>query len=386
MYLFLGIFWLLVLWQFASIILLSPLLAVRGRGVPKTVHRPRLGWAVVGSYLVLCLIVILLLIGTGPFDEEAREDLANFIPLIIGLPWSQLIGFILQSINRSTSGQFFQLWAGWNGLASIISCTLNCWIAYQIGKRLPVLWAPRPVPPPPPLLADLLSRSIVRRSVLVCGVVVLVGFGWWYIRREPSDNELIARFRANRAVFDQLVQMYIADDRDELIDVDGSYRMRPAYPAPEGPGYPVPERLDYTGKPIPSPIPHYDAGYPAPTKQAEPGTLAGVDENRRMEYVTLLKQVGLTSIWPGTLNQGLYDGTGFSRDYPGPHRIVRLVVSAKKMFIYSQAPLRLAINRFVAPAPERAPLAEGVSVADSIEIHCRRFEDQWYLCDRMTYN
>ena len=61
-----------------------------------------------------------------------------------------------------------------------------------------------------------------------------------------------------------------------------------------------------------------------------------------MEYVTLLKRAGLISIWPSTMNQGLYGGIGFTRDYPGPHRIVRLVASARKIFIYAQEPLILA--------------------------------------------
>ncbi|MEO7912275.1 MAG: hypothetical protein ABIV47_21735 [Roseiflexaceae bacterium] len=162
---------------------------------------------------------------------------------------------------------------------------------------------------------------------MVGGIAVLVGSGWWYYSRPPSDDQLIDTFHTNRAVFDQLVQMYIADDRDVLIDAHGSYRVRPAYPALEGPGYPVPERLDANGKPFATPIFVADAGYLAPDQPAATATPIFGTETRRMEYVALLKRVGLTSIWPSTLNQDLHGGIGFTRDYPGPHRIVRLVAS-----------------------------------------------------------
>ena len=213
----------------------------------------------------------------------------------------------------------------------------------------------------------------------------LVGLGWWYVSRPATDSQLIAAFHTNRAVFDQLVEMYIADDRDVLIDADGSYRVRPAYPAPEGPGYPVPERLDANGKPLAAPIANTEAGYLAPEQPAVTATPNFGTEARRMEYATLLKRAGLISTWPSTLNQGLYGGIGFTRDYPGPHRIVRLVASARKIFIYAQEPLILANEQAVLPAPGSAPLAEGVLPGGGLTTRCRRIEDHWYLCTRLAY-
>jgi hypothetical protein len=374
----------------AAVLLVMPLvvvlLMVLGRGVPKAVHKPRLGWAAVGIYLLLCLIMLRWLAGG---DDEDGDAMA-IVSFLSGAPWSYLISWPLQALRRSSNlysiNPLPSEW--WDALFSIglaASAGLNCLTAYQLGKRLPVIRAARHAPPPPPLLPDLIGRPLVRRGVLIAGAVALAGYGWWYANRPIPDQQLIAAFHTNRAVFDQLVQMYIADNRDVLIDVDGDYRLRPAYPAPEGPGYPAPERLDANGKPFPAPLASVDPGYPAPAPTAAPAPLDAQTEARRAEYVALLRRAGLTKIWPSTLNQGLYGGIGFSRDYPGPHRIVRLVVSPRKMFIYAQQPLRLATDQGIFPGQDSPPLEQGLLPGGGLTTRCSRIESQWYLCTSLAY-
>ena len=112
-------------------------LIVRGRGVPKTLHQPRLGWAAVGCHLVLCLIVLFLLSGNG--NEEV--DGSAITGILAGFPWSMLVGWTLHPLVP-------EWWDMLQNIALAVSFAINSAIAYQIGKRLPVIRAARPIPPP----------------------------------------------------------------------------------------------------------------------------------------------------------------------------------------------------------------------------------------------
>src|SRR4051794_24926991 len=79
---------LVIIVLFGAPIVLGVLLA-SGRGISNTIHRPRLGWAVVSGYLVLGLISVLIFVVGG--DDESRDDGPAIVIGLIGFPWSLLI-------------------------------------------------------------------------------------------------------------------------------------------------------------------------------------------------------------------------------------------------------------------------------------------------------
>jgi len=113
---------------------------VHGRGVSKSVHRPSLGWAAAGCYIVLCLIALFLLIGNGDDDGDGLAISAAFA----SFPWTLLIGWTLLALRR-TNNLFAQhpipseWWELLQNSMLVASFVLNCTIAYQLGKRLPVI-------------------------------------------------------------------------------------------------------------------------------------------------------------------------------------------------------------------------------------------------------
>src|SRR5215207_5891891 len=164
------------------------------------------------------------------------------------------------------------------------------------------------------------------RFVIGC-ILVLAGLLGWQFLKLPSDDEMLATFRANRDVFDQLVQMYIADDQDMWISTRGVY---------------------WVGH----------------------STSVGVPLNRRIQYVGLLWRAGVSSI-----------GVGGVRDYSGPHRLVPFEVYAYlqlpeapvKSFIYTTETLQL-------PVAESDTQNYTFPVDTLYEKVCRPLEEHWYLC------
>ena len=193
----------------------------------------------------------------------------------------------------------------------------------------------------------------MRRSFLICGLVVMAGLVWYFLRPEPTDDTLIANWRANRPAFDQLVQMYLADDLDQSIYPNGDYNVFPAYP---GPPTPI---LTFT--PVPPPNPYPGPGYPAPEAVASTTTSTiaptpvGVSDARRQEYVALLQSIGVMSFGDR------------QRDYAGPHRLVIFLVAYDTSI------------REIIWAKE--PLGVGQGLVD--QTRCRQLEANWYFCSRL---
>lgn len=166
-----------------------------------------------------------------------------------------------------------------------------------------------------------------RRGWLIPGSLIVVGIVLWRSLQPPSDAEMMLTFKAHRAVFDQLVQMYTADDQDMWISTRGVYWVGTA-------------------------------------------TSVGVPLRRRMEYIGLLWRARVSSI-----------GVGGVRDYAGPHRAIpfdsyaylQLPGNPVKSFMYTTEPLPLALTEgdtqgYTFPA---GTLYRKV---------CRELEERWYIC------
>jgi hypothetical protein len=226
-----------------------------------------------------------------------------------------------------------------------------------------------------------------RRNLLVFGMLVLGGFGGWYFLRTPSDTEMIARFRANRAVFDQLVLMYIADNQDMWIGADGNYLVEAAYPSPYWTTELGPDGTAYTG------------GRAAPADIAISDVLSIA---RRMEYEDLLNRAGVAGI-----------GRSTTRNYRGPHRTVpflleyatsvpRLVYSSELLDQYGYPLVNTPLAYATDPA-NYVPTAEDTPTPVPVDEYgnpqtlypardnafdqtsCRRIEEHWYFCTRDEY-
>src|SRR6266498_2151521 len=94
----------------------------------------------------------------------------------------------------------------------------------------------------------------MRRGFLICGLLLLAGLALYFLSRWVVDDALILNWRVNRATFDQLVSLYLADDLEQYVSSTGSYSVQPAYPGPPPP-FPTPAP---TSAPYPGP------GYIAP--------------------------------------------------------------------------------------------------------------------------
>jgi hypothetical protein len=187
----------------------------------------------------------------------------------------------------------------------------------------------------------------MRRGFLICGLVFLVGLALYFLPPAVVDHVLIANWRVNRATFDQLVSMYLADDLDQGIAATGSYIVQPAYPGPPTP-FPTPE---------PTPVPYPGPGYiapgdevPRPPPIVEPPPV-GISVARRLGYIALMQRVGV--MWLGD-----------ERNYPGPHREIGFLLTDGQH-----------VRQLVWA---REPLGAGQEVADPTR--CRRLEAIWYFC------
>ena len=56
------------------------------------------------------------------------------------------------------------------------------------------------------------------RAVRIGGVLIALVYGVSTLVHTPSDADMLARFRSHRAIFDQLLQMLVDDNRDMWID------------------------------------------------------------------------------------------------------------------------------------------------------------------------
>jgi hypothetical protein len=188
----------------------------------------------------------------------------------------------------------------------------------------------------------------MRRGFLFCGIIILAGLALYFLPRWLVDDVLIMNWRANRATFDQLVHMYLADDLDQNIAISGSYSIQPAYPGPPTP-FPTPE---------PTRVPYPGPGYIAPGEEVprpppivEPPP-SGISVARHLGYISLMQRVGVVSM--GNQRQ----------NYPGPHRqIIFLLTFGEhvRQLIWAKEPL-------------------GVGQEDVDPTRCRRLETNWYFC------
>ncbi len=89
----------------------------------------------------------------------------------------------------------------------------------------------------------------MRRGFLICGLLLLAGLALYFLPRWVVDDALILNWRVNRATFDQLVSLYLADDPDQYVSSTGSYSVQPAYPGPPTP-FPTPAPTS-AGRPTP---------------------------------------------------------------------------------------------------------------------------------------
>jgi hypothetical protein len=188
----------------------------------------------------------------------------------------------------------------------------------------------------------------MRRGFLICGLVFIIGLALYFLPPVIVDHALIANWRVNRATFDQLVGMYLADDLDQSIAVTGSYYIQPAYPGPPTP-FPTPE---------PTPVPYPGPGYiapgdevPRPTPTVAPAPV-GASFLRRLGYLTLMQRVGVMSLGDER------------RNYPGPHREIIFLLTAGQ-----------DIRQLIWA---REPLGIGQEAVDPTR--CRRLEANWYFC------
>jgi hypothetical protein len=163
-----------------------------------------------------------------------------------------------------------------------------------------------------------------RYGWLGIGTFLIVAMAWQALK-PPTDAEMIATFNTHRASFDQLVDMYIADDQDMWIST---------------------------------------LGYWVATT-----TSSGVSLDRRSEYLALLWRTGISSI-----------GIGNARDYRGTHQFIPfdanaslpLPGSAVKSFLYATEPLRVALTKGNTQAYEFP--------AGAYRKVCRSLEDLWFIC------
>lgn len=188
----------------------------------------------------------------------------------------------------------------------------------------------------------------MRRGFLLCGLIILVGLVLYFLLRRQDDDALIMNWRVNRATFDQLVSLYLADDLDQYVSSTGSYSVQPAYPGPPTP-FPTPE---------PTRVPYPGPGYiapggevPRPPPIVEPPPI-GISVARRLEYVALMQRVGVMTLGDER------------RNYPGPHRQIVFLLTAGqniRQLIWAKEPLGI-----------------GQEAVDPTR--CRRLEANWYFC------
>jgi hypothetical protein len=190
----------------------------------------------------------------------------------------------------------------------------------------------------------------MRRSFLICGLVVMAGLALYFLPPVVVDDALIASWRVNRSTFDQLVGMYLADDLDQNIGFMGPYSVQPAYPGPPTPFIaptPAPTRVPYPG---PGYIaPGDEVPLPTPTVAPPP---VGVSYARRLGYIALMQRVGVVAFG------------GERRNYPGPPReIIFLLTFGEdiRQLIWAKEPL-------------------GVGQEAVDPTRCRRLEANWYFC------
>ncbi len=188
----------------------------------------------------------------------------------------------------------------------------------------------------------------MRRGFLICGLLLLAGLALYFLPRWVVDDALILNWRVNRATFDQLVSLYLADDLDQYVSSTGSYSVQPAYPGPPTP-FPTPAP---TSAPYPGP------GYIAPgdvparltaTVETPP---AGISVARRLGYIALMQRAGVMSLGDER------------RNYPGPHRQIIFLLTAGQH-----------IRQLIWA---REPLGVGQDAIDPTR--CRRLESNWYFC------
>ena len=55
----------------------------------------------------------------------------------------------------------------------------------------------------------------MRRGFLICGLLMLARLALYFLPPVVVDDALIANWRVNRATFEQLVSLYLADDLDQ---------------------------------------------------------------------------------------------------------------------------------------------------------------------------
>jgi hypothetical protein len=72
----------------------------------------------------------------------------------------------------------------------------------------------------------------MRRGFLICGLLMLARLALYFLPPVVVDDALIANWRVNRATFEQLVSLYLADDLDQYVSSTGSYSVQSAYPGP----------------------------------------------------------------------------------------------------------------------------------------------------------
>jgi hypothetical protein len=187
----------------------------------------------------------------------------------------------------------------------------------------------------------------MRRGFLICGLLMLARLALYFLPPVVVDDALIANWRVNRATFEQLVSLYLADDLDQYVSSTGSYSVQSAYPGPPTP-FPTPTP---TSAPYPGPgyIAPSDRTLPTPTVELPP---AGISVARRLGYVALMQRVGVMTLGHER------------RNYPGPHREIDFLLTAGqhvRQLIWAKEPL-------------------GVGQEAVDPTRCRRLEANWYFC------
>ena len=188
----------------------------------------------------------------------------------------------------------------------------------------------------------------MRRGLLICGLVFLVGLALYFLPPVVVDHALIANWRVNRATFDQLVSLYLADDLDQYVSSTGSYSVQPAYPGPPT------LFLTPTSTSAPYPGPGYIAPGDVPTRPTATVELspAGISVARRLGYIALMQRVGVMTLGEER------------RNYPGPHRQIIFLLTAGQH-----------IRQLIWA---KAPLGVGQEAVDPTS--CQRLEASWYFC------
>jgi amino acid transporter len=100
---------------------------VRAAREPLPLRLPRLGWMALALYLCGALAAHLLLWWSDTEDVLLAT-------MLFGMPWSVISVFVLRS------GLVSAAWGSGNMIEifSLVGISLNSWLVYQLGQRLPV--------------------------------------------------------------------------------------------------------------------------------------------------------------------------------------------------------------------------------------------------------